>query len=226
MNAVTPEFFEACFLDIGRLSDLINGTLSMAGFSRLFSWPLGLYYHKGSGQRVARLWWRSSSLALWDPTNFGSWVPVILGTLAINWIINVIKESEIDELSISLSGSRISYLLACHWAELYITSETAINKTMNLIDLNETVKMIKKDRIDAFSSEIMYSWPKTMCLGVISMRWHRPWSREVVPTCLMGWGSWIPIPRWLWEHVSSSHSEESDHCSDTPSLKESRLLKS
>ena len=42
--------------------------------------------------------------------NFGSQVPVIWDILTINQIINVIKESEIDELSISLNGSRISYL--------------------------------------------------------------------------------------------------------------------
>ena len=38
------------------------------------------------------------ALVISDPTNFGSRVPVTLGTSAINRIINVIKESEIDEL--------------------------------------------------------------------------------------------------------------------------------
>ena len=40
------------------------------------------------------------ALVIPDPTNFGSQMLVILGTLTINQIINVIKESEIDELSI------------------------------------------------------------------------------------------------------------------------------
>ena len=73
-------------------------------------------------------------------TDFHSQVPVILGTQAISQIINVIKESEIDKLSVSLNGFRISQLLACHWAELSIEGETAINHTMDLTDLNETVK--------------------------------------------------------------------------------------
>ena len=54
------------------------------------------------------------ALVIPDPTDFGSQVLVILGTPTINQIIIMIKESEIDELSISLNGSRISYLLACH----------------------------------------------------------------------------------------------------------------
>ena len=33
------------------------------------------------------------ALVIADPTDFGSWVLVILGTLTINQIINVIKES-------------------------------------------------------------------------------------------------------------------------------------
>ena len=54
------------------------------------------------------------ALVIPDPTDFGSQVPVILGTPTINRIINVIKESEIDEWSVSLDGLRICHLLACH----------------------------------------------------------------------------------------------------------------
>ena len=50
-----------------------------------------------------------------------------LGIPAINQIINVIKESKIDDLSISLNGLRISYLLTCHQAKLSIQKETATN---------------------------------------------------------------------------------------------------
>ena len=41
INVVTPEFIKACSLDVGPLSDLVNGTLEINGFGGLFSWPLG-----------------------------------------------------------------------------------------------------------------------------------------------------------------------------------------
>ena len=41
INVVTPEFVEACSLDIGPLSDLAHGTLGINGFGGVFSWPLG-----------------------------------------------------------------------------------------------------------------------------------------------------------------------------------------
>ena len=49
-----------------------------------------------------------------DLTAIGLKVLVALGPPTINQIVNVIKESEIDEISISLRGSRISLLLARH----------------------------------------------------------------------------------------------------------------
>ena len=62
----------------------------------------------------------------------------------------MIKESEIDELSASLNGLRISCLLACHQEKLSIGSEMAANQTMDPTDLDEAVKAIKKEEIDTF----------------------------------------------------------------------------
>ena len=41
INAVTQEFVEAHSLDIGSLSNLVNGMLGKNGFGGLFSQPLG-----------------------------------------------------------------------------------------------------------------------------------------------------------------------------------------
>ena len=77
----------------------------------------------------------------------------------------MIKESGIDELSISLNGLRISHLLACHQVDLSIKSETTENHTKDPTDLNKAVRMAKKERMDAFSSKIIHAQTKTMFLG-------------------------------------------------------------
>ena len=120
VTAVTPEFVKAQSLDIGPLSNEVDGTLSMNSFGGLFSQPLGYVIIRVQVEGVGGSDEDQVALVIPDPTEFGSQVPVILGTPTITWIINVIKETEIDELSISLNGSRISYLLACHWAKLSI----------------------------------------------------------------------------------------------------------
>ena len=90
------------------------------------------------------------ALVIPDSTGFGSRVLVTLGTPNINWIINMIKESEINELSLSLSGLKMAQLLACWQAELSIKKEATMHQTVDLADLKEVVKMTKKKEIDTF----------------------------------------------------------------------------
>ena len=143
INAVTPEFVqhpknEPWGSFFGCLSFEWPGQLH-AGYKwfwNIIFLTLGLCYHKGSGGRSARLPWRPSG-----PSHTRSnwlWIPsASYSEYTFNRIINVIKESEIDELPASLNGSRISNLLVCHWVELSIRSKAAAaTQTMDLTDLN------------------------------------------------------------------------------------------
>ena len=78
-----------------------------------------------------------------DLTAFGSRVPVTLGTPTIKKIMNVSKESEIDELSVSLNGSRISCLLARHQVEFSLKNNTTTRPIPDPTDLNKAVKTPK-----------------------------------------------------------------------------------
>ena len=162
---MTPEFIEVCSLDVGPLSDLANGTLDINGFGGVFSWPLGYIIIRVLVEGVWGYNEDQEALVIPDSTVLGSQVLVILGTPTINWFINVIKESEINELSDSLNGLRIAWLLACQWAELSIQSEAATKQTVDLTNLKEVFKMTKKGEIDDFSSKIIHDQMKTTLLG-------------------------------------------------------------
>ena len=113
INAVTPGFVEAPSLDVGPLSDLTDKTLGINGFRGVFSWSLGYII---IWVQVEGVWGYNEdqvALAVPDSTLFGTQVPVTLGILTINQIIDVIKVSEINELSASLNGSRMAQLLTC-----------------------------------------------------------------------------------------------------------------
>ena len=114
--------------------------LDTYGFGGLFFWPLGYIIIRVQMEGVQG--YNKDQVTLVRPysTVFEFWVPVTLGTLTINWIINVIKESKIDELSAYLNGLRISCLIACHHAELSVRSEAAAKQTVDPTDLNEAVK--------------------------------------------------------------------------------------
>ena len=137
---MTPEIIEAHSLDVGPLCDLTNGTMGINGFGGVFSWLLGYVIIRVKVEGVQGYDKDQVALVIPDPTIFGSQVPVTLGTLTINQISNMIKESKIDELLASLNRSRISLLLACHWAELLVQSKAAANQTVDLTDVNGVVK--------------------------------------------------------------------------------------
>ena len=152
------QFVEAHSLGVSPLSNLVDDTLSVNDFGGLFSWPLGYIIIRVQVEGVWGYDENQVALIILDPTDFVSQVPVILGTPTINQIINMIKESEIDELLVSLNKLRISQLLACHQAELSIGTKTAANQTVDPADLNEAANTIKKEEIDAFSSKIIHTW--------------------------------------------------------------------
>ena len=100
-------------MDIGPLSDLSNGTLGINGFRGVFSLPLGYVIIRVQVEGVWGYDEDQVALVIPDSPGFGSQVPITLHTPTINQIINMIKESEIDELLVFLSGSRMAWLLAC-----------------------------------------------------------------------------------------------------------------
>ena len=132
------------------LSNLSDGILGINGLEGVFSWPLGDVIIRAQVEGVWGYDEDQVALVILDYIGFGSWVTVTLGTPTINWIINVIIESEINELPLSLNGSRIAWLLACHWAGISIQSETVTNQTVYPTNLNKVVKTTKREEVDTF----------------------------------------------------------------------------
>ena len=84
INAVTPEFVEACSLDVGPLSNLVNGRMGINGFGGLFSQAWGYVLVRVQVEGVGGYNEDQVALVIPDTTSFGSQVPVTLGTLTIN----------------------------------------------------------------------------------------------------------------------------------------------
>ena len=158
-------FVKAHSLDGGPLSYLVDVTLKINGFGGLFSQPLGCVIIRVQIEGMKGYNKDQVALVIQDLTAFGSRVSVTLGTLTINQIVNIIKESEIDELSVSLSWWKITCLLAGHWAELSLRNNTITSPIPDLTDLNEAIKTTKQEEIEAFLSKIIHGHTKTVLLG-------------------------------------------------------------
>ena len=105
------------------------------------------------------------ALVIPHSTTLGSRVMVTIIMPTINQIVNVIKESEIDELSVLLNVSGISHLLAGHQAELSVKSNVTASQTLGLTEMRKAVKMMKREEIDAFLSKVIHGQTNTMSLG-------------------------------------------------------------
>ena len=54
------------------------------------------------------------ALVILDVSNFATQIPNILGTPTISWVINVMKEEEIDTLAMPWVNARVADLLSVH----------------------------------------------------------------------------------------------------------------
>ena len=74
----------------------------------------------------------------------------------------MIKDTETDELSVSLNRLRISHLLVGCQAEPSLQNDTTAIQTPGLTDLNGAVKTTKQEEIEAISSKIVQGHTKTV----------------------------------------------------------------
>ena len=163
---MTLEFVKAYSLNVApSLSNLVDGTLKINGFVRFCSQPLGYVIIRVQVEGVKGYNKDQVALVIPDLTAFGSRVSITLGMPTINQIMNVIKESEIDELSVSLNGSRVSCLLAGHQAEPSLKNDTTARPIPDPINLNEAVDMMKQEEIKVFLSQIVHGHTMSVLQG-------------------------------------------------------------
>ena len=93
INTIMPSFVKTCSLEVGPLSDLVGRWVACVGLGNAFTWPLGyvvIWVQVDAEDQIA--------LVIPHLSDFMVSVPIILGTPMISYIVNVIKEKEIDAL--------------------------------------------------------------------------------------------------------------------------------
>ena len=142
VNAVTPEFVKAHSLDAGPFIDLVDsGTVSVNSFGGLCSQPLGYVIIKGSGGRGMK-GYDEDQVALVIPDTTEVWLLSASYFRHTDYKPNYkhgIKESKIDELSVSLEWVKNIILVGLGLTKaLHVKRERAMNQTRDLTDVNES----------------------------------------------------------------------------------------
>ena len=84
----------------------------MCGVGQTYTRPLGYVIIQVQVDGVQGYDEDQIALVMPDLSNFGTQIPVILGTPTISQVINVMKEAEIDALAMPWANARVAHLLS------------------------------------------------------------------------------------------------------------------
>ena len=103
-----------------------------------------------------------------DESEFSRRVPLVIGTCTIGWIINVIRESEIDHLSMPWAMARVAQLLSCQKSTAILvlgsveTQAGGASGGPQDADVDELVTVRESVYLGPFQTEIIEGWVKLL----------------------------------------------------------------
>ena len=101
-------------LQVGPITDLMGSKVTCMGLGNAYTRPLGYVV---IWVQVDRVWgYNEDEIALVIPdfSNFATRVPIILGMPTIGQVVNVMKEAEMDALTMPWVNTRVAHHLAVH----------------------------------------------------------------------------------------------------------------
>ena len=112
VNTITLRYVKEHSLPVGPITDLMGSKVTCIGLGNAYNKPLGYVVIRVQVDGVRGYDKDQIALIIPDFSNFVMRVPVILGTLTIGWVVNVMKEAEMDTLAMPWVNPRAAHLLA------------------------------------------------------------------------------------------------------------------
>ena len=146
------------------LHDLVDHLLNLVGLGGMRTCPLGFVILQVQVSEIAGYDEDVVFLVVPDESEFSRCVPVVTGTCILGWIVNIIKECELDMLSTPWAVARASHLLNRQGtvvedqgaAGCSLADEGAIAPESSLgLDLDEPVFMKENVRLGPFQTQIL-----------------------------------------------------------------------
>ena len=161
VNLVTPEFVKDRGLEVGSIQDLNdhNGGILLSGLGERITEPLGYVILWVQIPYVPSYDEDQVALVVAEDSNFLKRCQVILGTPMINWAVQVMKESEMENAPEPGRVAQHTYEFANYMVQLNpedysMTMPTNMGK--NPTELDELVLLKNKVTIPAFESIILH----------------------------------------------------------------------
>ena len=113
VNTITPALVQQYGFPVLPLEDLVDYPVNLVGLGGMCTSPLGFIILHIQVWGITGYDEDAVFLVVPDESDFGQGVPLVVGTCTISRLINVIRESEIDNLTTPWSTVRLAQLLSC-----------------------------------------------------------------------------------------------------------------
>ena len=168
-NMITPSLVQQYEFPILPLEDLVDYPLNLMGLGGKHTSPLGFIILYVQVWGITGYDEDAVFLAVLDESEFGWRVPLVVGTCTIGRIINVIRESEIDCLSMPWATARVAHLLSCQWGVTVPTTGGAETQ----------VQGVSGGLPEGSIDELVMVW-ESICLGLFQMKIIQGWVKPLL----------------------------------------------
>ena len=172
INTITPSFVKRCSLKVGLITDLVGRWVTCVGQGNAYTWPLGyviiwIQVEGAQGYNEDQI-----ALVVPDLSNCAVWVPIILETPTISWVVNVMKEREIEALVMPWVNAQVAHLLSVQRATATVEVSQTAGKS-SLSEYNEVLVTKNAETRDDFSSCVIPMKAEKVILGRELVWWPR-----------------------------------------------------
>ena len=112
VNTITPRHVKEHSLPVGPITNLMGSKVTCIGLGNAYTRPLGYIVIRVQVDGAQGYDEDQIALIILDFSNFAMRVPVILGPPTIGWVVNVMREVEMDALATPWANARAAHLLA------------------------------------------------------------------------------------------------------------------
>ena len=154
VNTIMLRYVSDYSLQVGPITDLIGSKVACVGLGNAYTRPLGYVV---IWVQVDGVWGYNEDqivLVILDFSNFVARVLVILGTPTIGWVVNAMREAEMEALAMPWPNARVAHLLS---VQRMIPMEVG-NGQKEKSDMNDDDHLMytqNAETIEPFSSHII-----------------------------------------------------------------------
>ena len=154
INTITPKYVRDNLLQMGLITDLLGAKVACIGLGNTCTRPLGYVVIWVQVDGLQGYDKDQIVMVLLDLSTFAARVPNILGTPTISYIINVMKEKEINALATPWVNARVAHLLLAHRMTAIKVGDGIVEECSS-DDYDQVMFTQNLETIEAFSSHVV-----------------------------------------------------------------------